>query len=223
VEDSLRERARTARADVRRGALRGVALLEWLRTIPFRDRDEWVDELLGFEALPPDIPDLPRGAVPYVPCSVEEIMAMVQDVPVLPGDEVVDLGSGLGRVVILAHLLAGARARGVEIQEPLVRRARERAAELGLTDVSFEHANAVDATLDGSIFFLHAPFNGEMLKSVLSNLESVARRRAIVLCAVGLEFRDLPWLQPRSSRSVALAIYDSRVAGVPHRVAGARS
>jgi predicted RNA methylase len=151
---------------------------------------------------------LPRGSVPYLPCGVEEILAMVQDVPVQAHDELVDLGSGLGRVVVLAHLLSGARARGVEIQEHLVRSAKARCLELGLTAVSFMHADAAELELDGSIFFLYAPFNGDMLRRVQRRLEVVARRRAIVVCTVGLEFH-VPWLRPRKPTNRALNLYDS--------------
>lgn len=212
MDDSLRLRARTARAEIESGALRGAALLELLLSIPPSDRDVWVDELLGFEEPPPDVPDLPRGSVPYLPSGVEEILAMVREVPVGPDDELVDLGAGLGRVVILAHLLSGARACGVEIQEPLVRRARARAAALALPAVSFVHADAAEAELDGSIFYLYAPFNGEVLARVLRRLEDVARRRPIVVCAASLEL-DAPWLLPRRSSSVSLTLYDSRASG----------
>jgi SAM-dependent methyltransferase len=215
VNRSLRLAARTARAEIASGALRGAALLERLLSVPFCDRDAWIDEILRIEELPPDIPDLPRGSVPYLPSGVEEILAMVLEVPLQPDDELVDLGSGLGRVVILAHLLSGARARGVEIQEPLVRSARARCSALALGSVSFVHANAADAELDGSIFYLYAPFNGEMLTRVVRRLEDVARRRPIVVCAVGVEFPGEPWLLPRRTSCALLTLYDSRVPRVP--------
>ncbi len=187
--------------------LRGDALRAQILGVPFDARDAWVDQLLGFESPPPDSPDLPRGAVPYLPCGVEEILALVREVPVLPEDHLVDLGSGLGRVVILAHLLTGATALGVEIQEPLVRSARERGASFA--GVSFVCANAADLALDGSIFFLYAPFNGAMLSAVLRRLEAVARRRRIVVCTVGLELHE-PWLvaRPRSA-TLSLVLYDA--------------
>jgi SAM-dependent methyltransferase len=221
MNDSLRLRAQIARAEIESGALRGAALLELLCSVAFRDRDVWTDELLGLPPPPPDIPDLPRGSVPYLPCGVDDIVAMVREVPVRPDDELVDLGAGLGRVVILAHLLSGARARGVEIQEPLVRSARSRCDELGLTAVSFVHADAAQTELDGSIFFLYAPCNGEMLANVLRRLEEVARRRPIVLGAVDLELHDVPWLRPRVTSRVSLHLYDSCVPGVPCRSPGA--
>jgi SAM-dependent methyltransferase len=213
VDDLLRLSARKARVGIKSGRIRGAALLDLLQSIPFCDRDAWTDELLGIESPPPDMPDLPHGSVPYLPCGVEEILAMVREVQLRPDDEVVDLGSGVGRVLILAHLLSGARARGVEIQEHLVRSGRNRCLELGLP-VSFVHANAVDVELDGSIFFFYAPFNGEMLTRVLRRLEVVARRRPIVVCAVGLEFREVRWLSPRKTSCVALTLYDSCVSGV---------
>jgi Histone methylation protein DOT1 len=210
MDDSLRLRARTARAEIISGALRGAALLDLLLSVPFLERDGWTHELLGIEDPPLDIPDLPRGSVPYLPSGVAEILAVVRDVPVGPDDEFVDLGSGLGTVVILAHLLTGSRARGVEIQEPLVHSARARCAELSLPRVSFVHADAAETELDGSIFFLYAPFNGKMLARALRRLEDVARRRRIIVCAVGLEFREVPWLAPRKSSHVSLMLYDSR-------------
>jgi hypothetical protein len=191
--------------------------MERLVSVPFRDRDVWTDRLLGLPDLPDDTSELPRGAVPYIPCSVEDIIAMVRDVPVRADDHVVDLGAGLGRVLLLTSLLTGARAHGVEIQEPLVRAARACAEDLGLSAVSFEHANAAESVPDGSIFFMHAPFNGPMLGAVLARVESVAARRPIVVAAVGLEFPGVSWLRPLPTSSVTLALYESRVAGVPHR------
>ncbi|WP_158625545.1 class I SAM-dependent methyltransferase [Corallococcus carmarthensis] len=206
-----------ARADIESGALRGAALSELLLSIPSLERDVWLDELLGFDEPPPDIANLPRGAVPYLPSGVDEILAMVSEVPLRRDDAFVDLGSGLGRVVILAHLLSGARAQGVELQEPLVHLARARCAELALPLVSFVHANAADTELDGSVFFLYSPFNGEMLSAVLRRLEDVARRRPIVVCAVDFELHGVTWLRARKTSKVSLALYDSCVPGVPLR------
>ncbi len=205
MNPSHRQRARTARDELASGALRGSALIELIRAIPFYDRDVWVDALLGFEEPPPDIADLPRGAVPYLPCGVDEILAL----PLRPDDELVDLGSGVGRVVILAHLISGARASGIEIQGPLVQIARERGRALGLPGVSFVHADAAETALEGSVFFLYAPFNGELLTRVLLRVEEVARRRPIVVCTVGLELPDVPWLQRRAASTDVVNVYDA--------------
>jgi hypothetical protein len=96
----------------------------------------------------------------------------------------------------------------VEVQEPLVRSARAKAAELGLAGVSFLHADAASVELDGSVFFLYAPFNGAMLTDVLRRLEEVARRRTIVVCTVDLEL-SVGWLRARTPLRAPVAIYDS--------------
>jgi SAM-dependent methyltransferase len=202
-------RAREARAEIASGALRGPTLLELLLSVPARERDDWTDEILGLEGLPPDAADLPRGSVPYLPCGLDEILALLRDVPIGPDDELVDLGSGLGRVAILIHLLSGARTRGIEIQEHLVQRARALSTSLALPDVSFVHDDAARADLDGSIFFLYAPFNGRTLTVVLRRLEDLARRRPLVVGTVGLELRGQAWLRPRPSAHASLSLYDS--------------
>ena len=207
MDESLRSRAREARAAITSGVLRGAALLEVIEAIPFHERDAWLDEVLGIAELPVDRADLPPGAVPYLPSGVEEILALVAEAPVGPDDELVDLGSGLGRAAILVHLLSGARTCGVEIQDHLVRDAQERCAQLALEAVTFVHGNAAALALDGSIFYLYAPFNGAMLASVVERLAAVARRRAIVVAAVGLEL-DAPWLRARPTRCASLTLYD---------------
>jgi SAM-dependent methyltransferase len=188
----------------------GAALFERLLKVAPLERDAWVDALLGLDSLPPDMPGLPPGAVPYLPCEVDAILAMVRELPLEPEDEVVDLGSGLGRVVFLAHLLSGAKAHGIELQPHLVQTAEARRVELGLEGVSFACANAEEAELDGSVFFLYAPFNGDILDRVMARLEEVARRRPIAVCTVGVELGSVSWLAPRRTSDVALSIYESR-------------
>lgn len=214
---SLQLDARTARVQILAGALRGPALVERLLAVPYRDRDVWVDEVLGLPEPPQDGPELPRGGVPYLPAPVEDILTMIRETPLRSDDEFVDLGSGMGRVVMLTHLLTGASASGVESQAPLVEGARSCFAALGLTDLAFTHADAADVDLHGSVFFLYSPFNGETLTRVLRHLHGVARARPIVVCAVGLEFPGERWLQQRPTSSLSLMLYDSRVADVPRR------
>jgi len=222
VDSALRALAQAARAEVASGVLRGPALLARLVAVPARERDAWANELLGIDEIPADGPDLPPGGAPYLPAGVDEILTLVREAPLRADDELIDLGSGLGRVAILAHLLSGARVRGIEVQQALVRRAAScrDALGLGATDVSFIHADAADrlaaddAALDGSVFFLYAPFNGDMLARVLRRVEDVARRRPIVVGAVWLELAGQPWLARRASSHVAMALYDSCVPGV---------
>jgi hypothetical protein len=208
ADDPLLADAHEARSRVIDGSLRGHELRDRLLGVPYLDRERWVDALLGLDPAPPDAADLPRGAVPYVPCGVDEIVAFAREVTFAAADQFVDLGSGLGRVVMLVHLLTGVRARGIEIQAALVRMADERRAELALSNVSFVRADVRDADLEGNVFFLYAPFNGEMRARVMARLRSIADQRRIVVCAVGVEF-DEPWLARRADSSVSLAVYDS--------------
>jgi precorrin-6B methylase 2 len=212
VNEHLRLRARVLRAEIIDGArgkkLRGLALADLIRDVVPDDRDTFVDEMLGFDHIPSDS-EVPRGGTPYLPCGVEEIVRMVREVPLRSTDTFIDLGSGVGRVAILAHLISGARAGGIEIQRPLVALARERAEALRLPDVTFVLGNVVDTELDASVFFLYSPFGGDMLRTVLGKLEALARTRPIVVCTVDMELHA-PWLVARKSTSLALTIYDAK-------------
>ena len=98
-----------------RGDLRGAALSHTLSALTPDARDAFIDALFALPELPDDMPGLPQGAVPYLPCAVDAIVHAVQHAPVCAHDVFVDLGAGLGRVTLLAHLLSGARAVGVEL------------------------------------------------------------------------------------------------------------
>lgn len=210
MDEALHLTAAAAREEIRAGSLRGAAFLDRLLAVPFIDRDAWVDALFGLEEIPDDAKDLPREAVPYLPCGVDEIVTMVRELPLKPEDQFVDLGSGLGRVVMLAHLISGARSSGLELQAHLVASARSQGEALNLRDVSFRVAEVTSEDLDGSVFFLYAPFSGEMLRRALDRLEAVARRRRIVLCAVGLELNDVSCLTARATSNVSLTFYESK-------------
>lgn len=198
-----------ARAAIVSGALRGSALVDLIEAVPVLDRNDWIDAVLGVDSPPPDR-GLPAGGVPYLPCGVDDIIAAVRDAPVGAADVLVDLGSGLGRVAILAHLIAGARTYGIEIQEHLVDAARASSSALQLPGVSFVHADASEVDLEGTVFFLYAPFNGNMLKRVLARLQATARQHPIVVCTVGMALDEPPWMLPRDTSSVALTIHDLR-------------
>lgn len=199
---------RVARAEIQAGTLRGKALVERIEKLPASERDGWIDEVLDIDSLVADAPDLPRGSVPYLPCGVDEILATVRELPLRAEDHLVDLGSGLGRVLFIAHLVSGARATGVEIQGHLVHTSRAKAAAINLP-ISIIHGNAAENVPEGSVFFMYAPFNGPMLESVLARLENIAQRRRIALCTVGLELGEVPWLARRSTSCPSLMLHSS--------------
>lgn len=80
---------------------------------------------------------------PYVQTPQEDVEAMLDLAQVGPGDYLIDLGSGDGRIVITAAL-RGARGHGVELDRDLVRLAEERARAAEVGDVT--------AFLRGDIF-----------------------------------------------------------------------
>jgi len=86
---------------------------------------------------------------PFVPSNQENVERMVRLANLRPGDTVMDLGSGDGRIVMTAvQSLSGVRGVGVEINAELVDKATDAAQAQGLGNrVRFLHQNAFDADL----------------------------------------------------------------------------
>ena len=72
--------------------------------------------------------------VPFVVTPDNVTLAMLELARVGPQDFVLDLGSGDGRIVILAARRFGARGVGVEIVPELVERSRRNAARAGVAE-----------------------------------------------------------------------------------------
>lgn len=223
-----REAARYAneRRAIRDGRLRGADFLGWLLEQPSELRDYVVEGLLGVAHGPllEDAPGLPPWSVGHHASSFGQVALALAGVPVVTEDVFVDLGAGSGKVALLAHLLTGARACGVELQPPLVSQARDAAAALGCDSVGFELADARDAEIgDGTVFFMYLPFTGPVLEAVMRRLRAIAERREIVVCALGLELAAWDWLAPRSPGSFWLSVYRSTILGASPRAADRRS
>jgi len=75
-----------------------------------------------------------KNAGPYVPSPQSVVSDMLRYADVGPGDFLIDLGSGDGRIVLTAAKVFGARGLGVEIKEELVKRANEAARNEGLAE-----------------------------------------------------------------------------------------
>jgi ubiquinone/menaquinone biosynthesis C-methylase UbiE len=89
-----------------------------------------------------------RTTEPFVRIPEDAIPEMLRLASVSPGETVVDLGSGDGRILIAAAKLFGARAIGVEVREGLVKESRRKAKELGLSDqVKVTHTQFRKASL----------------------------------------------------------------------------
>lgn len=212
MEQVHRESAGRMRARLSQGQVTPAVFRTALTDVPAAERDAWLDLVLGLDTVPDDGPDLPRGCVPYMPCPVDAVLRMVEQAEVRPGDVFVDVGSGLGRVAALTHLLSGAASIGIEIQPELVRASRQLAERVNGARVSVVEGDAARLAGDmttGSVFFLYCPFSGERLEQVLDGLESIARTRQIRVCCVDLPLPERPWLTRVSPPSGDLAVYRS--------------
>lgn len=180
-----------------------------------RDRDAWLDSVLELAEVPDDGPSLPSGCTPYLPCAVDTLIEAVDRAQVTAGDVFVDVGAGLGRAVVTAHLLSGAAAIGLEIQPELARAATRLAKVLGLSRVSMRVGDAADLACDvqgGSVFFLYCPFSGSRLDRLLRGLETIARVRPIRICCVDLPLPQRDWLYPIPTPLRSLTVYHSEAA-----------
>jgi SAM-dependent methyltransferase len=180
--------------------------------VPPSDREAWLDRIWDLDALPPDDPELPRGCVPYLPCSVATVLDAVEQAGVTSDDVFVDVGSGAGRAALLVHLKTGAACIGLEIQPALARTAQARADWLGLERLRFVAGDAAELIRfvpTGTVFFLYCPFGGARLDHFLDGLEDVARARPIRVCCVDMPLIERPWLVRRPPTSSNLDVYES--------------
>jgi SAM-dependent methyltransferase len=223
VDQVLRESAARLRAQIRRGAHEASLFRAALLDVPALDRDAWVDCVLGLDEIPADGPELPRGCTPYLPCSVDALLRIVENAPVRASDVFVDIGAGVGRATAFVHLLTGATAIGIEIQPGLVRANRELAARLLTSRVSCVEGDITNLSgfiAGGSIFFLYCPFSGARLSQLLAELERTAETRTIRICCVDLPLPPCRWLTLETSLGGDLAIYRSTLLGNDGPLAG---
>ncbi len=85
---------------------------------------------------------------PYVASPPEVVRQMLTLSELKPGETVYDLGSGDGRVAIMAAQEFGANAVGIELREDLAKRAMESISELHLEDrIKIVHSSMFDVDL----------------------------------------------------------------------------
>lgn len=123
--------------------------------------------------------DVPGQDVRFEPTPMGTVRVMLELAEVGPGDVVFDLGSGDGRIPIMAARDFGARGVGVEIDPALVAIARDNAEEAGVADrVEFRHGSMYDADLTGAtvvMLFLHPEPNRKLRPKLLAELPPGAR------------------------------------------------
>lgn len=118
-------------------------------------------------------------AVPYVSTEYDIVREMLNLAAVGPADLVVDLGSGDGRIPILAARDKGARGLGVDIDPARIRESRTNAAQAGVADrVSFRQQDLFATPLDEVTvltLYLLPEINLQLRPRILSQMRPGAR------------------------------------------------
>ena len=206
VDRGLFERLR---GEIRSG-LRGDALRTTLSryagataTQGSRQGYDDLDDLVAGLLLPPPVPLASRVLDPemvfYQPTPARVILDMAERIGPAAGRTLYDIGSGLGLVPILVHLISGARAVGIEIDPAYHAYAKEQARDLGIgAEVDFHEADArVGLYGEADFVFLYTPFHGTMLSDVLGRLRDQCREDVRIFsygpCTATLAGQ--PWLE----------------------------
>jgi protein-L-isoaspartate O-methyltransferase len=186
------------RAAISKGTARGVALRERFDQVPLFERDHFVEEVLGIAYPPLEEAALAPELTAYAPSGYDEIAHAFDITQLAPGDRFVDLGSGMGKAVMLAELLTGATSTGVELVGSLHDLAESASRGLGLREARFHHADARDVAIgDPDVVFMYLPFTGQVLATVLGRLmesgrTGAPRPRRRFLCAGALDTNRYP-------------------------------
>jgi SAM-dependent methyltransferase len=176
--------------------------------------DVFLNGLLRLDTIPQETRAREPEMVFYQPTPARVILELTEMTSISPADVFYDLGSGLGQVCILIHLLTGARTRGVEFETAYCDYARQSARQLNLPEIEFINSDARLANYsDGTIFFMYTPFKGAMMESVLQKIEIESLGRSIRVCAYGEcvnQVSNQAWLSlvaQRGEHEDALAIF----------------
>jgi hypothetical protein len=161
--------------------------------------DLFLNGLFSNQDLPVETNEREAGMVYYQKTPAGIIFELIKKASFKPDDVFYDLGSGLGQAVILVNLLTSVDSRGVEFETAYCNYAKNCAAALNLNRVEFINADARQADYSsGTVFYMYTPFDGEILKVVLQNLQDESKKRRIRLFTYGSctdEVERQPWLR----------------------------
>lgn len=180
--ENLRER-------IRRGEGRDV-VKRWRSEAAAGESYDHLDDLVGGilqlpePDAPPGVPD--REMVRYQPTPARHVLDLIERASLGEDDVLVDIGSGLGHVSLLAAIGTRARAIGIEREAAYVECAAESARRFGLSRAAFLAQDARDADYSvGSLFYFYTPFTGSILRAVLDALRREAGKREFRVGAFG--------------------------------------
>lgn len=184
--------------------------------IGYDNLDILINGLSPQQTMPQQTKDLEPEMVYFQKTPARIVFELVEKSHFIPEDVFFDIGAGLGQVAILVNLLAGIKVRGIEFEPAFCDYARDSAAALHLSDVTFINADARKADYsEGTVFFMFTPFKGEILQEVLEILrqESLSRKIKIMTygpCTAHVAQQD--WLKPTTpedSNMYRLAVFNS--------------
>ncbi len=131
----------------------------------------------GDERFQPEVGQAGKDVI-WVPTPDSLVTAMLTVADVKPGDYVVDLGSGDGRIAIAAGRDFGARAHGIEYNPDMVALARRNARRAGVADrVSFANGDIFASDFsDATVVTLYLlPALNERLRPILLKMKPGTR------------------------------------------------
>lgn len=165
--------------------------------------DALLDGILILDRYPRLTAPPTSNIIPYDPTPARAILDVVDNADLKADDVFYDLGAGLGRVVIMTHLVSGVKAKGIEISPLHYQRACDYAGRLKLSGVEFINADVRDIEYtDGTVFFMYTPFTGEIFETMLDKLRQEADARSIRICTYGpctAWVAEQPWLESRGN------------------------
>ena len=202
----------TIREEIQQGA-DPKKLLQWTAKsdkvgdamcLAFGESYDYLDELVSgvLRFVKPDarIVQLPAEMVPYQPTPARHIFDLIARTQLTERDVLIDLGSGLGHVPLLASICTSGRSVGIEVEGAYVNCARQSAFELNLNNVTFIQQDVREVDLSsGTVFYLYTPFLGTILRAVLDLLRREAVSREIRVCTFGPctpTIGEERWLEP---------------------------
>ncbi len=185
--------------------------------LQFDGLDLLIDALLRIDAAKAGTQsELEPGMLHYEPTPSSAILELVDHAALNRRDVLYDIGSGLGRVPFLFHLVTGLPACGVEVDPRLHERAVEAIHSFKLTGLKYVLGDARTADYGpGTIFYLFTPFTGKILHQVLRQLKRRARSGPIKICSYGsctLQVSKQTWLRSLDTHfnhAFKLAIFES--------------
>jgi predicted RNA methylase len=170
-----------------------------------RGYSAWCERRLGVQtaAFEPSLADeglLDADFHGYSASSCLDLKRVLDHVAPHPAQDVfLDLGSGLGRVVLMAALRPFRRVIGVEISPQQVERARRNLEvarpKLACRDVLLVCGNAAEYELpdDVTVVYLFNPFGGEVLRGVIHGIRrsvEIRPRKVSIIVATARRFEE---------------------------------